>query len=261
MIPHANLDAWQLNAPWQTNEQIEQDLIITRILTEIFQSKMLQDRLLFRGGTALHKLYFPKPLRYSEDLDFVQLQSESAGPIADEIRTLLLPWLGRPQTDAGPDSFKMLYHYTPESQPDSTSRIKLEWNTREHFAVYGVKKIPFKIQSNWFQGDCEVRTYELDELAGTKLRALYQRKKGRDLFDIAELMKRGLIDPQRTVNAYKTYLDFKGTTISKKEYQLNLEEKLQDSIFLFDMDILKLADLEYDPLEAVNFLEPLINLM
>lgn len=261
MIPISNVFEWQFEAPWQTNEQIEQDLIITRILTQIYQSEMLQDRLLFRGGTALYKLYFPDALRYSEDLDFVQLQREPAGPIADKIRSIVEPWLGKAQTDAGPDSFKMIFHFTPESRPDVNARIKIEWNTREHFSVFGVKQLPFKMQNNWFNGECVIRTYELDELAGTKLRALYQRKKGRDLFDIAELMKRELINPDRTIAAYREYLQFKNISISKTEYELNLQEKLEDEVFLHDMDSLKVAELVYDPLEAAQQIGPLIELM
>ena len=105
MISQATILEWQNIAPWQVDEQIEQDLIISRILTEIYQSDLLRDRLLFRGGTALHKLYFPEPLRYSEDLDFVQIKSEPADPIADEIRKIVEPWLGKAQTDARRDSF------------------------------------------------------------------------------------------------------------------------------------------------------------
>lgn len=261
MISQATILEWQNIAPWQVDEQIEQDLIISRILTEIYQSDFLRDRLLFRGGTALHKLYFPEPLRYSEDLDFVQIRSEPAGPIADEIRKIVEPWLGKAQTDARRDSFKMYFRFTPASGQIPETRIKLEWNTREHFTLYGIQNIHFGVDTNWYKGDCSIQTYALDELAGTKLRALYQRKKGRDLFDIAELMNRKLIDPDRTVNAYRKYLDYGGANVSQREFELNLKEKLQDPIFLRDMHQLKHATLEYDPLRAFESLQPLIALM
>jgi predicted nucleotidyltransferase component of viral defense system len=64
-------------------------------------------------------------------------------------------------------------------------KLKVEINSREHFAVHGFKHVPFSVLSRWFAGRCEVPTHGLDELLGTKLRALYQRKKGRDLFDLA----------------------------------------------------------------------------
>ncbi len=38
----------------------------------------------------------------------------------------------------------------------------------------------------WFEGRCEISTYEINEILGSKLwRYIYQRKKGRDLFDLA----------------------------------------------------------------------------
>jgi len=44
--------------------------------------------------------------------------------------------------------------------------------------------VPFKVDSDWFSARCEITTYDINELLATKLRALYQRKKGRDLFDL-----------------------------------------------------------------------------
>lgn len=63
-------------------------------------------------------------------------------------------------------------------------RLKVETNTREHFALYGLQKAPFAVSSRWFEGACDIQTYALDELLGTKLRALYRRKQARDLFDL-----------------------------------------------------------------------------
>ena len=81
------------------------------------------------------------------------------------------------------------------------------------------------------------------------------------MFDIAELVNRQLIDPVRTVNAYRKYLEYGGTQISRREFELNLEEKLNDPTFLQDMDNLKHATLEYDPLKAAENIHPLIALM
>ena len=69
MIPDAFITEWRSHAPWQTDEQVEQDLIISRCLVEIFTDPFLKQVLAFRGGTALHKLFSPAPPRYSEDID------------------------------------------------------------------------------------------------------------------------------------------------------------------------------------------------
>lgn len=52
MIPQAYITEWSAKVPWQTNEQVEQDLIICRALVEIFSDNFLADRLAFRGGTV-----------------------------------------------------------------------------------------------------------------------------------------------------------------------------------------------------------------
>lgn len=53
--------------------------------------------------------------------------------------------------------------------------LKVEINCKEHFCVFPMVRVPFVVNSSWFKGACEVLTYELAELTGTKLRALYQR--------------------------------------------------------------------------------------
>ena len=65
MIPETNITAWSLIAPWAEPRQVEQDLIISRALVEIFNHDLLGTELRFRGGTALNKIIFPEPLRYS----------------------------------------------------------------------------------------------------------------------------------------------------------------------------------------------------
>ena len=47
-----------------------------------------------------------------------------------------------------------------------------------------MQRMPFSVVNKWYNGKCDVLTYQLDELVGTKLRALYQRRKGRDLYDL-----------------------------------------------------------------------------
>ena len=72
MIPTAYIQEWTAATPWPDPRQIEQDLIISRALCDIFNEPLLADRLAFRGGTAINKLLFRQPLRYSEDIDLVQ---------------------------------------------------------------------------------------------------------------------------------------------------------------------------------------------
>lgn len=72
MIPESFIESWRSHAKWQTLSMIEQDLIISRALLSLYNNPQIKDSLVFRGGTALHKLFVKPPARYSEDIDFVQ---------------------------------------------------------------------------------------------------------------------------------------------------------------------------------------------
>ena len=110
MIPLAYINEWKEFAPWDMQSMVEQDLILSRILVEIFSDPTLQDQLIFRGGTALHKLCFPRPLRYSEDIDVVQRNAGPIGPIFDALRNVLGHWLGTsPSRKQGPGVVNLIY--------------------------------------------------------------------------------------------------------------------------------------------------------
>jgi predicted nucleotidyltransferase component of viral defense system len=94
LIPQAYLQAWSAEAPWSDLRQVEQDLIICRALCELFNAPALRGKIAFRGGTAINKLLFRQPLRYSEDIDLVQTHAEPIGATIDAIRDALA-WLGR----------------------------------------------------------------------------------------------------------------------------------------------------------------------
>jgi hypothetical protein len=123
MIPMMNIVAWSTKAPWAETRQVEQDLIISRALLELFTDPMLATELRFRGGTALHKLHFPKPLRYSEDIDLVRSAAGPVGPILDRIRQTLEPWLGMAAIDRTESATKLRFRTEAE---DSSAEIKLK---------------------------------------------------------------------------------------------------------------------------------------
>ena len=97
MIPVRYIEEWKENAPRPDYSQIEQDMIISRVLVEMFSDDFLKNSLAFRGGTALHKLYLQPQIRYSEDIDLVQINSEPINPILKRIREQL-SFLGTKRT-------------------------------------------------------------------------------------------------------------------------------------------------------------------
>jgi predicted nucleotidyltransferase component of viral defense system len=181
LIDRAYITEWQQTAPWPQRYQVEQDLVICRALVEIFNHPLLADKLAFRGGTALFKLHLP-PARYSEDIDLVQVQAGPIGPVMDALQGKLNPWLGVPKRKQSEGRVTLTYRM--ESEEGLPLKLKVEINSREHFSVLGFERRQFSVGSRWFSGNATILTYQLDELLGTKVRALYQRKKGRDLFDL-----------------------------------------------------------------------------
>ena len=235
MIPRDYITAWRAQAPWVQDFQVEQDLIISRALVEIFSHPVLAAGLAFRGGTALYKLYLTPAARYSEDIDLVQVSAEPAGAMMDALREVLDPWLGKPQWKQTEGRVTFVYRFDSEDAPPLRLRLKVEINSREHFALFGFSKAPIRVSSRWFEGTAAIPTYELDELLGTKLRALYQRRKGRDLFDLATALQSPGVDPARVVAAFSTYMDHGGHRVTRALFEQNIEAKLRNRQFTADI--------------------------
>ena len=172
MIPKPHIAQWQLHAPWRDFAQVEQDLIIFRALVEIFSDEFLRENLAFRGGTALHKLYLNPAARYSEDIDLVQIKPGPIKPIMQRIGEVITFFEEKRVTQVRGHGAKALYRFTSEYE-EIRMRLKLEINCKEHFNMLNWVDFPFDIKSEWFSGKAKIRTYDINELLGTKLRALY----------------------------------------------------------------------------------------
>ena len=238
MIDVTSIRSWNESFPWKDKAMVEQDLIISRALVAIFSDEFLASQLAFRGGTALHKLYLNPQPRYSEDIDLVQI---NAGPIKPIMYRLgeVLDFLPNRVTKQRRYNNTMLFRMESEIPPIVPIRLKIEINCFEHFNELGLVKIPFNVENPWFSGECEITTYKLNELLGTKLRALYQRRKGRDLFDLYVALAHPDINIDEILRCYHSYINFSVTQPpTRKQFILNMEEKLQDPEFLGDTALL-----------------------
>ena len=236
MIPAQNIVAWGNVVPWADQRQVEQDLIIGRALVEIFSDGMMRDALRIRGGTALSKLHFPAPLRYSEDIDLVRTSAGPIGPILDRLRDILEPWLGRARFDQSPVAPKFRFRVEAEDGSGVPIRLKIEINTREIQAFDVPASLPLKIENPWFSGEAAISTFSREEMLATKLRALLQRDKGRDLYDLAYALEvfEGL-DVDRIIKMLGRYLDLSGQAISRAQAQERMFAKLANPRLLLDM--------------------------
>lgn len=251
MIPRDLITEWSLVAPWVQSYQVEQDLVICRALVDIFNHPLLGRSLAFRGGTALFKLHLPS-VRYSEDIDLVQIKAGPIGALMESLRAVLDPWLGEPkwkQTQG-----RVTFRYKFDSEDGLPLTLKIEINTREHFTVYGYQKIPLRLDSRWFSGSADILTYELDELLGTKTRALYQRKKGRDLFDLWFALMNGIPEPDigRIIGCFLKYMEHGGFPISRALFEKNLFEKKLDEKFNADIQPLLTSGCDWNFAQAFD---------
>ena len=229
MIPLAYLQAWSAKAPWPDLRQVEQDLIICRTLCDLFNTDSLRGKIAFRGGTAINKLLFQRPLRYSEDIDLVQVEPGPIGSTIDAIRDALV-WLGNCRREQAGHSVHLVFKFTPEVDVQSTLKLKVEINTREHKSLFGIRPYPFVVESDWYQGEAEIASFEPEELFGTKLRALLQRRKNRDLFDLGEGLKELALDANKLVASFEHYLALEGKPITRAVAERRMLEKLTRSL-------------------------------
>lgn len=235
MIAKDYVTAWRDHAPWVFDHQVEQDLVISRALVEIFRAPELGSRLVLRGGTALYKLYLQPAARYSEDIDLVQVAPAPIGEAFDAIRSVLDPWLGQPRRVLKEGRVNLVYRFTSEDEPPRPLRIKIEINSREHFAELGHVRLAFSVRSEWWSGEAEVATFVPDELLGTKLRALYQRRKGRDLFDLWHALEHGPVSPRKVIACFERRLRESGLGVTRAAFEENLARKVADRLFRADV--------------------------
>ena len=250
MVPEYAIKEWNKTIPWHRNEQIEQDLVICRALVSLFNDEYLAEHLAFRGGTALHKLYLQPQHRYSEDIDLVQIHSEPISETINKIREVL-SFLGEPKIKQKAHNNTLVFRFNSEIPPVVPIRLKVEINTREHFNVLELRKYKFSVNNQWFLGSCSTTTYHLEELLGTKLRALYQRRKGRDLFDLYKAISTHKVNIENVIRCYREYIGFVvDNPPTQKEYLLNVELKMQDNEFLEDTNLLLRPDDKFNPTDA-----------
>ena len=245
MLSINDIAAWGITHPWASADQVEQDLLLSRSMCAIADHPYLGTELLFRGGTALHKLHLPQSLRYSEDLDYVRT---TAGGIAQLTGALLDLGkdLGFQVTSKITEHPKVYWRTT--SQAGNPLRLKVEVNTHERSPAMPTIHIPFTVDSPWWTGHANIATFQLPELIATKLRALYQRSKGRDLFDIWLALTLTPLDPCHVLAAFAPY---QPAGYTSKKAIANLQVKLASPDFRHDLDQLAIQPPSvYDPDQA-----------
>lgn len=230
MISKAFVTHWSTKAPWPTRTQVEQDLLLSRLICEIANHPYLGEELVFRGGTCLHKLRMPTARRYSEDLDYVRTTGGGIKDFTSGVTEIgeELGFTIKTKISENPKVYLMA-----TSEEGDPIRIKVEVNTRELSPADPLEFLPFEVNSPWWSGNAQVRTFSTRELVASKIRALYQRKKSRDVFDMwLALTELGLTG----ADLLQVFAPYHPASLTAITSVANLRAKLADNDFRRDLD-------------------------
>lgn len=229
MIPQAEVTEWRDQAPWANDADVEQDLVISRAIVDLYNVELVHERTAFRGGTPLHKIVLAPAARYSDDIDLTNTSNTPIGETFTAIRKALA-WLDPKPKYSVVQFPKLFFRFTTTS--GEPRRLKVEIATREAFSAGRTIDLPYEVTSRFFTGKTTVRTYNLEELLATKLRALYQRKKGRDLFDLWYASQKQTVDLDRMYTLFLEYWDAMGAPrLVRAEVDASLADKHQRLVF------------------------------
>ena len=112
----------------------------------------------------------------------------------------------------------------------ATLKLKVEVNTREHASLQGLKSYAFEVENDWYQAKSEIVSFTPEEIFGTKLRALLQRRKNRDMFDLHYGLETLEIDDADLVACFDHYLKLEGQQITRAIAEQRMLQKLTASL-------------------------------
>jgi predicted nucleotidyltransferase component of viral defense system len=276
-ITRQDILAHQAVVPWAAQYQVEQDLLLCRAMVALFDDKFLNSQIAMRGGTLLHKVHLAPPARYSEDIDLVVVGTRPPDHIRPAIRRVLADVLGMPKTSVWDTLalairntvkpsrvLRMTYSARSIIEPNRTLEIVVEANVTERKPHRAVVEMPFSFPFREKPVQTHVKGFDIHEMLGTKMRAMFQRKRGRDLFDLYWALTKSPtpVDPAAIIASFEHYLKQEGTKAGRAEFVGILNGHLNDRGFCSDMLPLLRTDITYDPQAAGKYVKThLLNLL
>ncbi len=238
-------------------------------MTALFDDAFLKTQISMRGGTLLHKVHLAPASRYSEDIDLVVIGDRPDEHVRKAINRVLLGVLGRPTSSAWqavklavrnavkPSKvLRVIYRVPSVADPRGMPlELVIEANVTERKSYRPISLLPF---SYLFRDEIVATTvngFEIHEMLGTKMRALFQRRRGRDLFDLYwALTEAGTpVNPAEIIELFLYYLQQEGTVATRDEFIGLLQSHLNDRGFLTDMNALLRTGIAYDPIAAGDY--------
>lgn len=279
MIPINRQDilAHQRVVPWSAQYQVEQDLLLCRAMVALFDDDFLSSQIAMRGGTLLHKAHLAPASRYSEDIDLVVVGDRPEDHIRLAIRRVLIDVLGTPKTSVWDTLMlalrnavqpsrvlRMTYSLPSIIEPGRNLDIVVEANVTERTPHRAVVEIPFSFPFREKMIQARLKGYDIHEMLGTKMRAMFQRKRGRDLFDLYWALTKSAspVDPAAIIESFQHYMKQEGNTATRAEFVAILDDHLKDRGFCSDMEPLLRSGIIYTPQSAGRHVrDKLLNLL
>ena len=242
MIPAPVLAAWRTRAPWRDDRQVAQDLLLSLLAIRVAAHPHLAARLVWRGGTCLHKLHLEHPLRYSEDLDYVLVGEAPHASIRDALGEVVTGLGMQCERDEISGTRVNVWGGVEVPAVNASVRVKLEVNCTDASPVLDLVRVRHGVDTRVWREEAEILTFQPPELVGTKFRALAQRRKGRDLSDLWIARKQLLIADRDLALAGDHYLQH--ADVSPAQLRERLANHLRDHDFGSDLEALVVSPYE-----------------
>jgi len=184
-----------------TEEVVEKDYVLGWLLWGVGSSPSLRDHWIFKGGTCLKKCFI-ETYRFSEDLDFTVIEGGPLDP--DDLMPTLLELLDSIEQETGislmrrPPTLRLrpqgssaegrIYYTGPRGAP-MEAKVKLDLTSDETVVEPTIRRQIAHPYDEELPGDSAVRCYAFAEVFAEKLRALGQRTRPRDLYDVVNLFR------------------------------------------------------------------------
>jgi predicted nucleotidyltransferase component of viral defense system len=259
----------QQNVPWPNLRQVEQDLLLCQSMIALFNDDFLQSQVAMRGGTLLHKVHLAPASRYSEDIDLVIVGDRPDDHISKAIRRVLRVILGKPTFSAWEEIklavrnavkpskvLRETYHVRSIADPGGNPlEIVVEVNATERKPYKDIAQLPFELKLRNQTHQTMVYGFDINEMLGTKMRALFQRTRGRDLFDLYWALTKSTepADPAGIIDAFQHYMEQEKSEAGRDDFIEAMNIKLADKGFMSDMNPLLRTGLTYNPKVAGEY--------
>jgi predicted nucleotidyltransferase component of viral defense system len=157
------------------------------LVSQIIHNSPLKDRIIFKGGTALHHCYLEQS-RFSEDLDFGSLDKTIT---ADEVRSVIeaSDFLTVKKVFVSTATIK-LEKVQYSGLLDTPGSLKVEIDYLQD-VVLPPRDLPYR---NAWGIETTVRVMDLREICAEKIRAMSDRARHRDFYDLFMILKNHSID-------------------------------------------------------------------